>query len=329
MRAALLTASLVLMTGCSAGSEASTTPTSSPDSPSATLLLVPVTPSSPPTTAPDPPEPPPPAPRVSADDVRVGTAMEAVDVLAGRIGSRPGTSPAYFRAAGWVERRLIALGWTVERQRFPTPAGSYNGMALDGGPSVNLVATRGDVRPGKPWLLVGAHLDTVPQGPGAEDNASGIGVLLAIAGATAERRTRLPLVLVAFGSEEPRGEPDDHHYGSRAYVAALTTAERRSLRGMVALDRVGVGAVVPVGSPAEPNALTDSLEAAGRQADVPTVLGLFELSSDHESFVSAGLPGARLGSTPYVGYHSDGDVVAVVERAQLRRTARLLAAWLR
>ena len=124
---------------------------------------------------------------------------------------------------------------------------------MPAGPSVNLVATRGDVRPGEPWLLVGAHLDTVPQAPGAEDNASGIGVLLATAEALAGHRTRLPVVLVAFGSEEPRGPTDaDHHYGSTAYVASLGPSERRTLRGMVAMDRVGVGEVVPVGSAYEP-----------------------------------------------------------------------------
>ena len=51
-------------------------------------------------------------------------------------------------------------------------------------------------------------------------------------------------------------------------------------------------------------------------------------ASDHWSFVRAGLPGVRLGSTPYAGYHSAGDVPAVVEPAQLRRTARIVVAWL-
>jgi aminopeptidase YwaD len=93
---------------------------------------------------------------------------------------------------------------------------------VDGGDSANVIAQRGDVRTGAPWLAVGAHLDTVPQSPGAEDNPSGIGVLLAVARAITWRRTRLPVVLIAFGAEEPRGPTDDdHHYGSRAYVDRL------------------------------------------------------------------------------------------------------------
>jgi hypothetical protein len=276
-----------------------------------------------------------PVPRADPDDIRVATAMAAVRHLAGRIGPRPGSSPAYFRAARWVETRLTELGWTVQRQRFRAPAGfsvagPTAGLPVEAGPSVNVIASRGDVVAGEPWLLAGAHLDTVPQGPGAEDNASGIGVLLATAEALAGHRTRLPVVLVAFGSEEPRGPTDaDHHYGSDAYVAALTRADRRSLRGMVALDRVGVGEVVPVGSAGEPDALSQDLRTAARRAGVPTVADPFQRSSDHWSFVEEGLPGARLGSTPYAEYHSSADLPPVVDLAQLRRTARLLVSWLR
>jgi Zn-dependent M28 family amino/carboxypeptidase len=261
--------------------------------------------------------------------------MGTVRHLAGRIGPRPGTSPAYFRAARWVEARLSELGWAVERQRFHTPAGISWGVAVPAGPSLNLVATRGDVVPGEPWLLVGAHLDTVPQAPGAEDNASGVGVLLATAEALAGHRTRLPVVLVAFGSEEPRGKTDDdHHYGSMAYVESLTAAGRRSLRGMVALDRVGVGDVVPIGRPVlddlvGDDPVVDDLVREGRRLGVPVVVETRERSSDHWSFAQQGLPGIRLGGTSYAAYHAPGDLPSVVEPAQLERTARLLVAWLR
>ena len=298
-------------------------------------------PSASPTTTTAPPAAPsatPPAagptPRASPDDVRVDTAMAAVRHLAGRVGPRPGTSPAYFRAVRWVESRLTGLGWAVERQSFPAPAGfsqagPTEGLPVAGGRSVNVIATRGDVVPGQPWLLVGAHLDTVPTAPGAEDNASGIGVLLATAEALAGHRTRLPVVLVAFGAEEPRGPGDAHHYGSTAYVAALSPAQRGSLQGMVALDRVGVGTAVPLGSVEAGDPLRAEVERAARRAAVPVVTETGQESSDHFSFVQEGLPGVRLGSTPYAGYHSAQDVPSVVDAAQLGRTARIVVAWLR
>ena len=318
-----LTAALAVLAGCS-GSGTSSEPAPSTTSAATTAAPVPspATPTSPPTTRARPP-------LVSADDLRTSTAVAAVDFLAGEIGPRPGHTRAYRRAAGWAERELTAYGWSVERQQFPTPAGVSWGVPVAGGPSLNLVATLGDVAPGEPWVLVGAHLDTVPQAPGAEDNASGVGVVLAVAQALQDRRTPVPVVLALFGSEEPRGPSDDeHHYGSRAYVERLTPAQRRSLRAMVSLDRVGVGSVVPVGAPSEPDRLTDELLAAAGEADVPTEVDPFQRSSDHWSFARDGLPGARLGNTPYAAYHDDSDLPGVVERAQLDRGGRRLLTWL-
>ncbi len=97
---------------------------------------------------------------------------------------------------------------------------------------------------------------------------------------------------------------------------------------MVALDRVGVGPVVPVSSARGPDRMRASLLAAARRAEVPTQALTDDRASDHWSFVRAGLPGVRLGSTPYAGYHSPGDVPAVVDPAQLRRTARTVVSWL-
>ena len=61
---------------------------------------------------------------------------------------------------------------------------------------------------------------------------------------------------------------------------------------------------------------------------MPAFADPFRRSSDHWSFARAGLPGARLGSTPYAAYHSPADLPAVVDPAQLARTGRLLLAWL-
>ena len=252
MRAATVgtLAALALLSGCTSGQEVDPAPGTLPTPSQEATPTV-----SSPSDRPSPSSTPSAQPeRVDVDDVRAATARAAVRHLANEIGPRPGTSPAYLAAANWVAGRLSDLGWQVEQTSFQVPggfsvAGPTEGLPVAAGRSVNVVATRGDVVAGQPWLAVGAHLDTVPTSPGAEDNASGIGALLAVAEATAGRGTRLPVVLVAFGAEEPRGPTDDdHHYGSRAYVASLSTSERETLRGMVSLDRVGVGTVVPVGS---------------------------------------------------------------------------------
>ncbi|NYE37900.1 hypothetical protein F4692_003045 [Nocardioides cavernae] len=319
---------VLTLSACTAADEPPA-PTAPADSTSSTRTS---SPSDTPSAEPAPASPEQPRP-VRPDDLDRATAVRAVRHLAGVVGPREATSPGFRRAAGWVEDELVRLGYDVSRQRVDVPAGvSWQGAPLPPGRSANVVAVPAGFDATEPHLVVGAHLDTVSQAPGAEDNASGVGVLLAAAEAVAGRRTRLPVVLVAFGAEEPRGSGDDlHHFGSRHYVADLTRAERRAVRGMVSLDRVGVGSVVPVGSALEAGTsdpVRGALVAAARRAGVPIVPESEERSSDHWSFVRAGIPAARLGSTPYAGYHSAGDVPAVVAPAQLERTGRLLLAWL-
>ena len=116
---------------------------------------------------------------------------------------------------------------------------------------------------------------------------------------------------------------------SRAYVADLTQKQRNSLRGMVSMDRVGVGDVLPISSVSEPSPLRAELAAAATRADVAATLETGQRSSDHWSFVRDGLIGVRLGGTSYAGYHDATDTPDVVNLAQLERTIRTVLAWLR
>jgi aminopeptidase YwaD len=323
--AALVVAAL--LTGCtgpaSPGVEPTTSRSVSPSTPDPSTS----DPSPGPTSSSTTPDPSPRGVRPVDFDVR--RAASVVRHLAGRIGPRHGTSPAFAQATDWVAGELSDLGYRVRRQAFDVPAGISWGVPVPAGRSVNVIATPQGFDPRRPHVVVGAHLDTVPQAPGAEDNASGVGVVLAAAAAVAEHQARLPVVWVAFGAEEPRGPSDeDHHYGSRAYVAALGPAERAAVRAVVSLDRVGVGERVPVGSAQQSDPVQRALLAAAERAGVPTTPDPFQRSSDHWSFVREGLPGARLGSTPYAGYHSAADVPSVVADAQLARVGRLLLAWL-
>ncbi|TCC47832.1 Zn-dependent exopeptidase M28 [Kribbella capetownensis] len=255
-------------------------------------------------------------------------ALQTVGHLAG-LGPREATSPAYLRALTWLEQRFRAAGYQTTRQPVRVPSGVSWGVAVRAGTSWNLLAAEPGLTPSAPHRVVGAHLDTVPQAPGAEDNASGVSVLLGTAQLYQRRAPKLPTVFVAFGAEEPRGDGDNrHHYGSRTYVASLPPAQRRALRGMVSLDRVGVGTVVPICSAqADAVAMRNELRAAAARTRVPS-RPCVNRSSDHWSFVRSGLPGVRLGSTPYAEYHSARDLPRVVSPDQLGRMGRVVTAWL-
>ncbi len=229
--------------------------------------------------------------------------------------------PAYDRAARWVAGRFDLLGYTVRRQRVDVPAGQLVGRAGRGGPVGERDRVAARLHAEQPHLVVGAHLDTVAQAPGAEDNASGVGVMLAAARGGGEPPDPAP---GRVRGVRRRGAPGTDRRRPPLRVADLRRGrcrprQRRAVRGMVSLDRVGVGDVVPVGSAADTDPVQRSLLSAARSLGVPAVADPDQRSSDHWSFVRAGLPGARLGSTPYAGYHSPADVPAVVQPAQLER----------
>jgi len=311
MRVSALLATLLLV-ACTS-SDGSGSPEAAPSS---------KTPQSAPSTSAEP------KPRLARFEV--ARALEDVRRLAGRIGPRLATSPAYREAADLVAERFRDLGYAVSRQTFPVPAGNSWGVPVPAGRSANVMALPSGFDPASAYIVVGAHLDTVAVAPGAEDNASGVAVMLELARLAARQPTRLPTVFVAFGAEEPVGSGDTlHHFGSSHYVREMSATERRNLSSMVALDRVGVGARVPVCTgPLSPHRVRDALLDVARKVGIPAAP--CELTtSDHWSFEKAGYSVARLGSTPYAAYHSAGDRPAVVERDQLSRVGRLTWAWLR
>jgi Zn-dependent M28 family amino/carboxypeptidase len=241
-------------------------------------------------------------------------ALRDIVHLAVDIGPREATSDNFANAAKFVENRFERLGYDVRRTRVRVPSGTSWGTPVPRGTSLNVIAEPEGFNANDPHVVVGAHLDTVPVAPGAEDNASGIAVMLQLAALVSQQR----------GSGDAL-----HHFGSRAFVADLSRSERRAIQAMVSLDRVGVRAgYVPVCTATDRgNRLRDAVRAAARRAEIPTRI-CTNFASDHWSFAKAGIPAIRLGSIPYAGYHSRNDVPRVVDRRQLDRVGRTVWAWL-
>jgi Zn-dependent M28 family amino/carboxypeptidase len=258
-------------------------------------------------------------------------ALRDIVHLASEIGPREATSDNYAEAAAFVEARFERLGYDVRRTKVAVPSGNSWGTPVRRGTSLNVIAEPTGFDPKEPHVVIGAHLDTVPVAPGAEDNASGVAVMLQLAAMVSQQPAALPVQFIAFGAEEPRGSGDAlHHFGSRQHVADLSRSELRAIEAMVSLDRVGVRAgYVPICTATERGTrLRDAMRAAARPDDIAT-RACTNYTSDHWSYAKAGVPAVRLGSIPYAGYHSRGDVPSVVDRRQLDRVGRTVWAWLR
>jgi Zn-dependent M28 family amino/carboxypeptidase len=83
-------------------------------------------------------------------------------------------------------------------------------------------------------VILGAHLDSVAAGPGINDNASGVGTLLALAEALAELAPPHRTVRIPFWAPQ---EPGRH--GSRAYVDGLDATQRSEIEAYLNFDMLG------------------------------------------------------------------------------------------
>lgn len=157
-----------------------------------------------------------------------------VDRLAGLIGPRHAGRPsALDAAASVVERELSQSGYVVQRQPY----------TVDDVEVANLIAELPGTWAASDILIVGAHYDTVETSPGADDNASGVAVMLEAARLLRGRHFGRTIRFVGFTCEEP-----PYFYtgdmGSQVYAYACRERGERII-GMLCLEMLGYFSDLP------------------------------------------------------------------------------------
>ncbi len=261
----------------------------------------------------------------------------------------PETSPrALQKAAHYLATQFSKSGWATSGQLVSAWGKVYR----------NVVATKYPDRPGQgeelPPLLIGAHYDTVSGSPGADDNASGLVVLLEVAMRLRTQPLGRPLWLVGFCLEE------QDRLGSQAFASRLK-AERGALAGAIILECVGFARSeagtqqVPPGVPFAVPTQGDFLAIVGNEASRSLVTQLEREAqrhaaqlkslslvvpgkgealphtrrSDHASFWDAGYPAVMLTDTanfrnPH--YHRETDTVDTLNLEFLSNVATTVTA---
>jgi Zn-dependent M28 family amino/carboxypeptidase len=226
-------------------------------------------------------------------------------------GPRPAGSAAERRAHARVERRFRAAGLRIGHDRFRVPGH---------GRSRNVVGVHDAA--GDCLVVLVAHIDSVPPAPGADDNASGVGTLVALAPRLATIRPACDVWLIATGAEERPYTGHADHLGARA---AVPRVKRRAadLRFVLSLDEVGRGSTFHLRSPvrAQRRGVERAIVRAGRGA-VRWVPDAGTGNSDHREFALAGLPAAKLGVPSDPCRHTACDTAA---RLQPRAFTRVRA----
>lgn len=243
-------------------------------------------------------------------------AMATIRALEG-FGVRAGGSEAEAQAADYLAGRLEEVGFEPVIEEFAVPGGvSRNVIARIAGASDSLV-------------VIGAHYDSKPPSPGANDNASGCAVILEVATVLAERPVTPTVEIVFFGSEEIiGGDPDAHHFGSRHRMEMMSAAEQAATAGMLSVDMIGFGPdfhsrTMGIG----PATLSDLVLARARALGIPmtyrrdaSATGL----SDHEAYERAGIAVSCIARRPDPAYHTVGDVASHVSKAHVATAGTLV-----
>ena len=206
----------------------------------------------------------------------------------------------------------------------------------------------------EPFVLVGAHYDSVPGSPGADDNASAVAALLGCAAAFAGGR--YPVMLVAFNREE------DGFIGSREFVEEFVRDQRIQIRSAHILEMVGYASDspdsqhLPTGLPIQLPSIGNFLGLLANDQSAGAMRSILELSrsytpalpvtgltvvpgaerafpvlarSDHVPFWNSDIPALMWTDTAEFrnpNYHRPSDTPDTLNYAFLKQVTQLLAA---
>ena len=156
------------------------------------------------------------------------TLRAHVEMLSATIGERHlWRYAALQRACEYISDSFAVMGYEPVLHRFDVAKAPVA--------NIEAVCTGGAARDEN--IVVGAHYDSVPQCPGANDNATGVAAVLELARRFAARPCQRTLRFVAFVNEEPPFF-QTAQMGSLVYAKAARAAAMRIV-GMLSLETIG------------------------------------------------------------------------------------------
>jgi Zn-dependent M28 family amino/carboxypeptidase len=201
--------------------------------------------------------------------------------------TRHSTSMAFTEAATWARTQLNNMNYETRLQT----------VAVNGGKSRNVIAEKiGSGNDSRQVVIVTAHLDSInlaggpaATAPGADDNGSGSAGVLEIGRALRDQTAKHDLRFILFGGEE------QGLFGSKHYVASLSSAEKKRIRAVVNMDMIGVSnqttrSVLIEGAQLSQIVISGLSKAAGTYTELTVETSLNPFASDHVPFINAGIP---------------------------------------
>jgi hypothetical protein len=140
--------------------------------------------------------------------------------------------PQLEKAARYIEKSLADYGYAIKRQEFASKAGPVRNLEVS-------IANARSHGPEPKLIVVGAHYDSAPGAPGANDNATGAAAVIELAGmlknAIPAEGVEIQLVLYV-NEEEPYFKT--RQMGSWVHASDLH-ARGRQVAAMLSLETMG------------------------------------------------------------------------------------------
>jgi len=215
---------------------------------------------------------------------KYGEIARSLIVDMANIGPRVAGSDGETKTAQYIVSAFKAIGYNPVTQTFTAPSGNQTISSAN----ISAVKTGNSSQE----IIVGAHYDSTNAGPGADDNASGVAVMLEVAKLVLGAKTPYTIRFVAFGSAE------SGLAGSYAYLNQMSQEEIQDVVVMIDLDSLVAGDVA--------YAYSDETQATVRNWVLEWALGNgFNLQTIH----NAGLKypdNNGIGSSDYVPFQAAG-----------------------
>ena len=158
----------------------------------------------------------------------VNSIKKHINRLAVDIGPRPVTNELSIKKTeSYITNYFKNIGLQVQLQQYKY--GNYDITNIITGSQENLLSSK--------YYVIGAHYDSVPETYGADDNASGIAVLLELARYTMQEKISLPVRFVAFTAEESPTF-STRYQGSKVFVKSALE-NKDEILGAIILEMVG------------------------------------------------------------------------------------------
>jgi aminopeptidase S len=212
-------------------------------------------------------------------------------------GNRASGTSGYEESARYVEEQLRAAGYNPVRQTFTFEEGRRNRNQVE---SFNILAETGGSAANT--VVVGGHLDSVEDGPGINDNGSGVAAILETAKWMKENKTDpVNRVVFAFWGAEENDLDGSRHYvdglsntkkdQTSAYLNVDMAASPNGIRSFHDGDGSDFGDAGPEGSKEIEDVFFRFFEANSLPAETTP---FEDGDSDYDAFLRAGIPAGGL-----------------------------------